>query len=398
MTRLSSLVSLLILSLSALAAQAQQGNLFAPRVIVNDRVVSNYEVQQRMMFLQLLNAPGDLEQTAIDGLIEDRLRLDAAKLIGITVDPETVQTGMEEFAGRANLSAEQLIQIIGQRGIAAQTFRDFVEAGIIWREVVRARFGPRVQVTEDEIDRAMALSSGGGARVLLSEIILPADTPARKAASEKLAQRLSDTISTLPAFAAAARRHSVSPSRGRSGRLDWLQLATLPPAISGAVLGLAPGEVSEPLPVPNAIALFQMRALEESDVAEPDTLSVEFARFYLEGDAQTAYARVAYRIDTCDDLYGVAKGLPEARLQRDVMTVADLPADLALELAKLDSGETTLLGGTAPALLMMCGRTPELPEELDRGAIRSRLVNQRMTSYADGYLAELRAEAIIRTP
>ncbi|WP_212524688.1 peptidylprolyl isomerase [Actibacterium sp. MT2.3-13A] len=400
MTRLTRLFTVLLLVLTAGAATAQQGGPFAPRVIVNDRAITNYEVEQRMLFLKLLNSPGDLEEEAIKGLIDDRLRMDAAKDLGIALEPEQVETGMEEFAGRANLTTEQFVAAIGQGGIAAQTFRDFVEAGIAWREVIRARFGPRAQITETEIDRAIALSSQrGGARVLLSEIILPADTPERKAESQTLAGRLSRDITTAAGFAAAAQQYSVSPSRERGGRIDWLDLATLPPQIAAAVLGLAPGEVSDPIPVTNAIALFQLRAIAETEVAEPETLSIEYARFFLERGTPEEAARVAAEVDTCDDLYGVARGLPEDRLLREARVVAELPDDIALELAKLDEGETALLTrGGAPSLLMLCGRTPALGEDVDRTAVRQRLLNQRLGAYAEGYLAELRADAIIRYP
>ena len=201
------------------------------------------------------------------------------------------------------------------------------------------------------------------------------------------------------AFAAAARQYSVSPSKARGGRMDWLDLATLPPQIAAVVLGLAPGQVSDPIPVTNAVALFQMRALEETEVAAPETLSIEYARFFLERGTQDEANRVAAELDTCDDLYGVAKGQPEERLLREVKPVAELPDDIALELAKLDEGESVLFarGGT-PSLLMLCGRTPALGEDVDRAAVRQRLLNQRLGAYAESYLAELRADAIIRYP
>jgi peptidyl-prolyl cis-trans isomerase SurA len=401
MTRLTRFFTIFLLVLTAGAAAAQQaGGAFAPRVVVNDRAVTNYEIEQRILFLKLLNSPGDLEEQAVEGLIDDRLRMDAAADLGVAIEPEQVEKGMEEFAGRANLTTEQFVAALDQGGVAVQTFRDFVKAGIAWREVIRARFGPRAQITEAEIDRAIALSSQrGGARVLLSEIILPADTPEREAQSRQLANRLSREITTPDGFAAAAQQYSVSSSRARGGRIDWLDLANLPPQIAAAVLGLAPGQVSDPLPVTNAIALFQMRAIQETELAEPETLSVEYARFFLERGTEEEADRVAARVDTCDDLYGVAKGLPKERLQREVRLVAELPDDIALELAKLDEGETALLDrGTAPSLLMLCARTPALGEDVDRAAVRQRLLNQRLGAYAEGYLAERRADAIIRYP
>lgn len=381
-------------------AAAQDGGPFAPRLVINDRIITNWEVQQRTRFLQALRAPGDLEELALEGLIEDRLRLEAGDRNGLRLSEQQVQTGLEEFAGRANLTLDQFIAALAAEGVAAQTFRDFVEAGLVWREVVGTRFGPRAQITEAEIDRAVALTTqAGAARVLLSEIILRADTPQFQEESQALAQRLADQIDTPGAFAAAARRYSVSGSAGRGGRMDWIDLANLPPQIAGQILSLGEGDVTDPIPIPNAIALFQLRAVEENDVPESTEASVEFARLIFPGGAAADAERVRLKVDTCDDLYGIAQKLPEDQLLREVSAVGDLDADFALALAQLDGGETTVR--TLPngvELVMVCGRTPELGADVDRQVIRQRLRLQRLESYANGYLAELRAEAIIRTP
>ncbi|MGB8622965.1 MAG: peptidylprolyl isomerase [Paracoccaceae bacterium] len=404
MTRLTRFLSALALGVltaaSAGTVQAQQGGPYSPRIIVNDRAITNWEVNQRITFLKVLNSSGDLEKQALDGLIDDRLRMDAARDQGITASDEDVKNGMEEFAGRANLSADEFIKAIGQRGVAAQTFRDFVRSGILWRQVVRAKYGPRTQVSEAEVDRAVALSARqGGARVLLSEIVLPADTPERQAESRALAQQLSRQIKSQAAFASAARQYSVSGSKGRGGRIDWIDLSTLPPQIASQVLTLGPGEVSEPVQVPNAIALFQLRAIQETDAPQPQTLAVDYAQYFLPGGDAGGAARILAKIDTCDDLYGVAKGQPEERLQRQTQQVSEIPQDIALELAKLDANESEVLNRAGRlSVLMLCARTPELGQEVNRDQVRLRLVNQRLSSYANSYLAELKADAIIREP
>lgn len=398
LTRL--LIALLLLLPIALPSAAQ--NQFAPVAKVNDRVVTQYELSQRIAFLTLLRAPGVTQEATLDALINERLQLDAGAAMGIRLSDEQVQVGMEEFAARANLSTEEFIKAIGQGGVSGEAFRDFVRAGLVWREVVRGRFGPRAQVTEAEIDRALAqASSASGIRVLLSEIILPA-APPQAAAAQRRAADLSK-ITTIDAFSAAARRYSASGSRGRGGRLDWMPLSNLPPQIRSQVLGLSPGQVSAPIAIPNGIVLFQMRAIEEVEAPEEEIVAVEYAAFYIPGGRSDAALREAEKIraevDTCDDLYGVAKGLPEERLQVDALPVEEVPQDVAIELAKLDEGEVstalTRADGETLVFLMMCGRTRALIEDVSREDMRGRLVNQRLASYADSYLAQLRADATI---
>lgn len=408
LTRIFAL-TLAALTFMAPAAHAQQQGLFQTAITVNDMVITNYELQQRELFLNILRAPGNPTIEARKGLIDDRLRLTATERAGITPAEAQVLEGMEEFAARANLSADEFIKAIGQAGVAPETFRDFVAAGLAWRELVQGRFGARSQVTEPEIDRALALQgTKGGARVLLAEIVLPLAPPVAER-NQALAQRLSETISSESAFSAAARRYSASPTRGRGGRLEWLPLGNVPPQIRAAVLTLAPGEVSPPLSLGNAVGLFQLRGLEETEAASPETQALEYATVLFPGgrtpETLAKAKEFETRYDTCDDLYTPAKDLPAEYFERTVLPTADVPGDIALELAKLDSNEVstalTRQNGEFLVYLMLCGRTLDLPldengEEIDlRSQLREQLYNQRITSFADSYLEELRADAII---
>lgn len=409
----------LILALFVPLSGAAQDNLFTPAVFVNDRVITYYEIEQYKRLITLLRQPGDPDKLAVERLIEARLQMDAAEIIGLTATPEEIEAGMAEFAGRANLTTEQFVQAIGQNGIARETFQAFVESGLLWRKVVQTRFGPRAQVTDDEIDRAIALSSRqAGVQVLISEIVLPANTPSAKVTAERISQRLAGQNMSEGAFASEARRYSASPSKGRGGRLDWLPLSNLPAPIAAQVIGLAPGQVSQPFPVPNAIVLFYLRDLQETGTPEQNVVAIEWAEFSVA--SQSEVEEVAGDVDTCDDLYGVAKGLPEERLFREVRPIAEVPGDVALELAKLDNNEISegfSRNGT-PVVLMLCARTyeipefstrpvqaegeeepadaPQIPAGPNREEVRARLINQRLNAYAEGYMAELKADATIR--
>jgi len=159
-------------ALSGGMVQAQ--NLFSPQIHVNDQAITGYELQQRARLLTLFRAPGDPQRLAREQLIEERIKLDAARISGLVLEEDMVRAGMEEFAGRANMTAEQLITALGQSGVSQESFREFVRAGITWRELTRARFAARVSVSEDDLERATrALTGGAAVRVLLSEIILP---------------------------------------------------------------------------------------------------------------------------------------------------------------------------------------------------------------------------------
>lgn len=390
------LASSLVLAPGLSSAQG----LFSPAYIVNDKVVTNYEIDQRAKLLAMLRAPGDPLELARKQLVEERLKLEAAQALGLSPKQDEIEAGMAEFAGRVNLDTEQFLQAIASGGVSKESFVSFVQAGIAWRSVVQARFARKVQVSERDVDRAIqAAGSGSAVRVLLSEIIIPA-TPENAAAVQEQASELSQ-ITSLEAFARAARQYSAAPTRGTGGKINWMPISNLPPALRPAILALAPGQVTDPIPLPNAVAVFQLRAIEESGSSDPDFAAIEYATYLIpgaqSGAAQAEAAKIKANIDTCDDLYGVAKGKPAELLERVSKKPAEIPADIALELAKLDRHEvsTALTRGDALMMVMLCTRTPAIAADVVREDVMAQLQNSRLERYANGYLEELKADARI---
>ena len=96
-------------------------------------------------------------------------------------------------------------------------------------------------------------------RFLLSEIILPL-LPGQEEQTLETAEAIKN-LTGFDAFSKAAKRYSAAPSRDMGGRVKWQDLNSLPAVLKPLIFGLEPGEVTEPLRVPNAVALFQLRAL-----------------------------------------------------------------------------------------------------------------------------------------
>lgn len=401
MTRLLPLLtaSLIAFSAQVIPAAAQQ-NLFAPRIIINDRAVTEYEFQQRLLFMRLMRAPGDLEKQALDDLIADRLRVQEATRFGITATEEDVQKGMEEFAQRANMTAEQFIEQLGKAGVAPETFRDFVEAGVVWREIVRGRFSGKAKVSDEEIDRVLEAETKKAALVVsIAELIIPAN-PGEEEKALALANDIRRSVTSEASFAAAVEQYSAAPSRQRGGRVDPLPLANLPPQISGLLLPLAPGQVSPPMMIPGGVALFQLRSVVEGPQTSTLPVQVEYARLRLpvSAESDTAIAKVEVQAQTCQDLFGLVPGLPEDQLSIIKQTMDQIPSDVGLLLSRLDRNEMVVRDVSgAREVLMVCTRSPVTDPPIERENIRNRLANVKIDRMAEQYLATLRANAIIRT-
>ena len=373
---------------------------FTPRLFVNDRVITQFEVDQRIAFLKILRAPGDLEEEALKGLVEDRLRQSEADRLEIELTEEEDKAGIEEFAQRANLSAEQLVVELDKVGVAAETLRDFVGAGVLWRKAVRARYQGQVPISENDVDLALeAATRPGRLRVLLSELVLPIPEGEDGLTQLELATSLSQSLRGDAEFAAAELEYSAAPTGKDGGRLEWMPLANLPGPVAASALVLSPGQVSEPLAVPGAVVLLLLRDLALDTSGEPIRVTVEWAEFLVPDDP-AEIARVKASADVCYDLNGLAKGLPEDRLTITSQPASQVPADVALELSRLDPGESSvaLKRGTFRRFLMLCGREETLDEPPSRDDVRQRVIGQKLDGLAEAYLQELRSAAIIREP
>ncbi|MCF6429736.1 peptidylprolyl isomerase [Leisingera sp. MMG026] len=387
------------LSWTGLPAGAQ--NLFAPAITVNDEVITRYELEQRARFQSALRVPGDPLATAREELINDRLKLAELEQAGIELAEEDITAGMEELAARANLSLNEFLTALQQSGVEPQTLRDFTKVGLGWREYTRARFLSRARPTPEEIDRAMGSAGTGSVQVLLSEFIVPINEQ-NAAQVEELIEQVA-RLKGYDSFSAAASQYSAAASRNEGGRLPWMPLTQLPPQLQEVALALKPGEISEPLPLQSAVALFQMRGVREVEGAAPRFTAIEYAAYHVPGgrtpEGLAAAQKVVDSVDTCEDFYGLAQGQDPSVLDVQSLQPSEIPRDIALELAKLDPGETsttlTRNNGQTLMVLMLCGRTADLGEDSSRETVANALTAQRMASLAGSYLEQLRADARI---
>lgn len=375
---------------------------FTPAIKVNDEVITHYELEQRIRFLTLLRAPGDPVELAREALIDEKLRNEVIRKAGIVVTDEQIQTGIDEFAARTELTGAQFLQALGEGGVSAQTMRDFVKVGLAWREYVGQTFIEQARPTRADIDREVARDrTVGGLSVLLSEVILPV-TPETLEDVEALALEIS-ALTTYEAFAAAAQQYSASPTRDVGGRLQWLPLTNLPPGLQPVILKLKPGEITAPIPLPNAVAVFQMRGISELAGAAPRYSAIDYAMFMIAGGRSPEALAVAQsirdRVDRCDDLYGIAEGQPESVLERRSEAPGAIARDVALELARMDVGESstaiTRNNGQTLVFLMMCGRTAQENAEISRDDVANRLTQERINLLAERFILKKRNEARI---
>lgn len=261
---LATLATTLVTALAAAwAAPVRAANPYAPALTVNASVVTEYDIAQRMKLLDALGATGDLNKIAVQQLTEDRVKVQAAKALGITLPEGAIDAGIAEFAANRGLTMDDVNEVLEVRGIDRQTMNDFVESGLYWREVLGTRFRARAMPTDADLDQAMALQAKRPREMLsMAEIALPF---AERGEPEtvKLANELYGQIARGASFAALAQQYSRSSTAEQGGALPPVPATQLPPDFRTQVLLLRPGQTTRPMPISGGLALIKLVSIKE---------------------------------------------------------------------------------------------------------------------------------------
>jgi len=286
------------------------------------------------------------------------------------------------------------LKAIGEQGIAPETFRDFVSAGLIWRRVISARFGDSVAISEAAVDRALTNMIVTDAQtVTLAEIVLNAGGDRRNQALA-LARNLQIDFIKGRSFSDAVRAVSIGPTAGSGGTTAAKRLSELPDDVAVLVRGLAAGQISTPIILDDKLYIYQMVENGSTPVAETGAQVVDYAQISLSGGAE-AVADLRSNVDGCDDLYDYASknGLTVTRNNRGQTGGLGV-------LQSLDAGEIAgpLNGSEGPIAVMLCARGIDPQQTASRDEIKLLLKNQRLAAMSEVFLSELRADALIRDP
>jgi len=252
------ILGVMALCLAAAGGPALAANPFAPAITVNNGVITQYDIEQRMKLLEALGASTDLRKLAVQQLTEDRVKKQAAKDMDIELPEGAIEQGVDEFATGRGLTTDDVNHVLEVRGIDVQTMNDFVEAGLLWREVVGQRFRARALPSEEDVDAALEERQTRPQEMLtLAEIALPF-AERGEAETEALADNLYRQIARGASFSNLASEYSRSPSAERGGLLDPVPADRLPAAFRTQVLLLGQGQVTRPIPISGGLALVKL--------------------------------------------------------------------------------------------------------------------------------------------
>lgn len=257
-------------------AAAQGLPVEAVAAIVNETVITTFDVRQRMR-LMLLSSGGriprealpQLQQQAVRDLIEEKLKLQEAAKFELIVDDQDINDQIAGMAAQSNLTAAQLEDALALDGVSVSSLREQIRASIAWPELVQGRFRSRVRVNDDEIEDTLERMREDASKeqFLLSEICIPVDDPARAQEYYQGGLQLIEQMRRGVPFAVVAQQFSACTTAAVGGDLGWVRAGELPTELDTAIRELPAGAVTSPVPSEGAFMILAVRDKREAVVA-----------------------------------------------------------------------------------------------------------------------------------
>ena len=412
MYRLTALILLLIGTIAApLHAQDQQRIV----ALVNDDVVSLRDVTERTRIIMATTRLPDtpdirraVRDQALRSLIDERLQQQEAKRRTISASQQEVDNAVAAIERQMNIPPGRFDEFAGRSGVDPTAAINQIRNELTWARLVRARVSAQVTITEQEIDEAVAKlrSNAGQTEELISEILVPVDSPDQEEPQRQLAVRITEQIRGGASFPALARQFSRGTTAANGGDVGWVQRGTLPEETEAAIAKLNKGEVSEPIRTVGGWEVVALRDRRRIAMPGVDDTKVTLKQVLLplpqnapaaDVEAAIGKARGARgNIRSCNDVETVAEQLNASGSgSLGTLRLGDLPENFRQAVSGLAVNQTSepVRATRAVHLFTVCAK--EEASSLNRAEVRQSLLVRRAELMAQRYIRELRRDATI---
>jgi len=406
-----------MLTLAGLSPALAQDNVQKIAAIVNDEVISNYDVQQR---INLIVFSAGIETTDEDlarmraqvlrTLVDETLKIQEARRLEIEITKREVDQSIENMSRQNDTTVEKINEMLLQSGTSVVTLRRQIASDLAWDTIVRGMFGNRVSVTNEEVEAVFQRNTDNvnQPQYLVSEIYFRIDSPDQEANVRANAEDMLKKLRSGAGFTAMAQQFSQSASAAKGGDIGWVQDGQLSPELNETLRNLAIGQVSEPIRTINAyhiLALRNRRVVGGAD-AMLTQLKIRQMIFPLAPETQEAQvqaagqylAQLASGIRSCGHLDRLKNEVEAGQLSQETVVVAkDLPDRFRNAILPLEVGQATspILSQQGFHIVVLCGREESEGKLPSREEIRSQLSNQQMNMLARRYIRDLRNDAVV---
>jgi len=429
-------LSVLMIGTTGTQAFAKQAGIAA---VVNDRVISNTDVYERMHLGIVSSNMPDTEDTKkrlrpqiLSNLINEVLQMEEAEKLGINISEAEIEDGLKNIAQQNGKSLEAFKKDLERENVSINSISNQIRTQIAWGQVVRRKLRPKVNISEGDIDNVIEQMqlNAGKPEYLVAEIFLGVDHPSKENVVRGSAMKLIEHLKGGAGFPSLARQFSQAPGAGNGGDMGWVQETQLSNELRSALGQMQPGQISPPIKsvggyhilflrekrmTPDMSSIINGTSALSSSTLDLKRLFIPVAKDDPEAIVTAKIARaktVGKHLDSCFEMEAEYKNF-ENSLTGDMGQVPlnNLPPQILEILSDLPVGTPSkpIAAQEGIAILMICGRNNSEPAQSvfnnkrtkEYDAIREQIATQlgleHLNKLQQRYLQDLRATAFIET-
>lgn len=260
--------------------------------VVNEDVILQSELDRAVtnVTAQYASNPGQLpprdvlERQVLERLVLVRLQVARAAETGIKISDDELNNAVAMVAQQNGVSVDALRQRLTGEGVSFTDFRNSVRDEITVQRLRQSFAQSRIQVSEAEVDAAIAAQANNTQYHLAHILVgLPDGATAEQIATgQKKIEGVKGLVDRNELdFSAAAVRYSDSPNALEGGDLGWRSLDEIPGAFAQLLKSMTPGQVVGPIRGPSGFQLLKLVEVRDGNQAAAKTVTEYNARHIL---------------------------------------------------------------------------------------------------------------------
>ena len=383
--------------------------------IVNDQIISEYDLEQRIDLVKTVTRvpddPADLKRLqtqVLQNMVDEKLQLEEAKKKDVSVSDKEIQDALLDLGRQNNMPDAQFAQFLKSLGPARISLANQIHAEIAWNKLLRKTI--RVEVGDDEVQAVLdrLKANAGQFEYLVAEIFLISDSPSKDQEVHQTAMRLVNQIRDGSPFQAIARQFSESATAANGGVVGWIQQGQMDPDVESVVTKMRVKDISDPIKTTGGYYIVDLMDRRRILSADPRDTQFTLKQIAIQYKADTpkdqlktigsGLESVAKGITSCDQVPQVAKSIGTEDFG-DIGTVraGDLPENMQDAVMNLQAGQATspIQSDNTFRILVVCERKDPEFRMPSHDEIENNLFNQRLSMLARRYLRDLRRDAIV---
>jgi peptidyl-prolyl cis-trans isomerase SurA len=295
--------------------------------VVNEDVIMKSELENKIYTInekmkeQGANTPPEsiLKRQVLNNLIQNRIQLQLATMIGIKVNDENLNRTISDIAAESQITLEQFREILEKDGYNYEQFREDIRNQITLTQLRKRQVTNRIIVSEKEIDNFLTNDNSQGifqTEIRLSHILFSLSETATEdeiTQTEQMASEVRDELLMGADFAKIASTVSDSGNAKAGGDLGWRKIDTIPTLFTDYIPNMKVGDISELIRSPSGfhiIKISDLKDMEENIVEQTHArhILVKINELRTDKQANEKLLQLKLRIDNGADFSLLAKG------------------------------------------------------------------------------------------